>query len=64
MAKKDSVYQSTKFDSRIIEELPDGWRCEVEIPEAAKQDNTLYLQFTYNNDDDVSVQIEQPVMLP
>lgn len=64
MAKKDSVYQSTEFDSRIIEELPDGWRCEVEIPGAAKQDNTLYLQFTYNDDDDVSVQIEQPVMLP
>ena len=56
--------ETVGFDSRILEETPDGWRCEIDIPKNAKPDNTLYIQFTYNDDKDVTVQIEQNVQLP
>ena len=58
---KISTFVSTEFESRIIGETDDGWLCEVAVPEGARPDNTLYFQFTYDGDDDVSVQIEQPV---
>lgn len=56
--------ESSAFESRIVEETEDGWLCEVEVREDAVPSNTLYLQFTYDNADDVSVQIEQPVEFP
>lgn len=59
-----STFTSTEFESRIIGETDDGWRCEVAVPEGARKDNTLRFQFTYDNDKDVSVQIEQPIVLP
>lgn len=59
-----STFTSTEFESRIMEETDDGWLCEVTVPEGARKDNTLCFQFTYGNDKDVSVQIEQPIMLP
>lgn len=59
-----STFTSTEFKSRIVGETDDGWRCEVAVPEGARKDNTLCFQFTYDNDKDVSVQIEQPIVLP
>ena len=58
-----SNYESMAFKGRIIEETEDGWRCEIVIPPHAKPDNELALQFTYNDDKDVSVQIMQDVQL-
>ncbi|MBQ6586102.1 MAG: hypothetical protein IJH83_04775 [Coriobacteriales bacterium] len=52
------------FDSRIIEETSDGWRCEIEIPENAKRENELYFQFSYNGNDNVDVQIIKKLTLP
>ena len=66
MAQKSgsTTYESTEFPSRIVGETPDGWRCVVDIPHGAKRENTLYFQFSYDGDKDVTVQIEHEITLP
>ena len=56
--------ETVDFESRILQELDDGWRCEVKIRDDARPDNTFYFQFTYNDDEDVSVQIQEDVQIP
>ena len=64
MKRGGTTYESTEFPSRIVSEVPDGWYCIVEVPEGARADNELHFQFTYDNDDDVTVQIAQKIALP
>lgn len=66
MARKDggTTYESSEFPSRIVGETADGWLCEVEIPTGAKRENTLSFQFTYDDDEDVTVQIQNEITLP
>ena len=65
MAQREgsSSYETTAFDSRIVQETEDGWLCEIDIPRTAKPDNELALQFSYNGDKDVTVQILQEVQI-
>ena len=56
--------ETVAFDSRIVDETEDGWRCEIDIPDNAVPQNELALQFTYNNDSNVSVQIIEEITLP
>ena len=66
VARKENAttYESTEFPSSVVREMSDGWQCVVDIPKGARADNTLSFQFTYDDDKDVSVQIQQDVTLP
>ena len=65
MAEVDGpYYQSCLFDSRIVEELEDGWRIEVDVRDHAKPDNTFAFQLTFNGEEETSVQVEQEVSIP
>ena len=63
MTKDSSSWTSTGFKSRIVEETEDGYRCVVYLPEHPKPDNSLCFQFTYNDDEDISLQMEKAVQL-
>ena len=65
LAQRDGsgTYETVSFDSRIVRETEDGWLCEINVPATAKPDNELALQFSYNGDKDVTVQIMQDVKL-
>ena len=63
MSENSGSWTSTGFKSRIVEETDDGYRCVVYLPKNPKPDNTLYFQFTYNDDEDISLQMEKAVQL-
>ena len=63
MSENSGSWVSTGFKSRIVEETDDGYRCIVYLPERPKPDNTLHFQFTYNDDEDISLQMEKAVQL-
>lgn len=64
MKEGSSSWETVGFESRILEPTEDGWRCEVEVREDARSENTFCFQFTYDDDEDVTVQIEQDIQLP
>lgn len=56
-----SSYETMEFPSKIIGEDDDGWTIRVDALSGAKEENTLYVQMSYNGNRDVDVQIEKDV---